>query len=152
MQGASTLITLPKSLRLTTRLTLVLIFRNFLARRYRNSEACVFCFFFKFIIIIFVKCAAGKKCEAGRLVDYIPGETLIPSSCLLNEHFLEFNIVALPAVQVCGDIHGQFYDLRELFKVGGDVPDTNYLFMGDFVDRGFYSVETFLLLLALKVS
>lgn len=36
-------------------------------------------------------------------------------------------------------------------QVGGDVPDTNYLFMGDFVDRGFYSVETFLLLLALKV-
>jgi serine/threonine-protein phosphatase len=42
--------------------------------------------------------------------------------------------------------------LKELFKVGGDVPDTNYLFMGDFVDRGFYSVETFLLLLALKVN
>jgi hypothetical protein len=38
-----------------------------------------------------------------------------------------------------------------LLQVGGDCPQTNYLFMGDFVDRGFYSVETFLLLLALKV-
>ncbi|KAG5040341.1 hypothetical protein JHK85_012817 [Glycine max] len=52
--------------------------------------------------------------------------------------------------RICGDIHGQFYDMKELFKVGGDCPKTNYLFLGDFVDKGFYSVETFLLLLALK--
>jgi serine/threonine-protein phosphatase 4 catalytic subunit len=41
--------------------------------------------------------------------------------------------------------------MMELFKEGGDCPATNYLFLGDFVDRGFNSVETFLLLLALKV-
>lgn len=39
----------------------------------------------------------------------------------------------------------------ELFKVGGEIPETNYLFMGDIVDRGFFSVETILLLLAYKV-
>lgn len=56
-----------------------------------------------------------------------------------------------PAVKIVGDVHGQYTDLIRLFEMCGFPPNSNYLFLGDYVDRGKQSLETILLLLCYKL-
>lgn len=65
----------------------------------------------------------------------------------------ESNLLHIPSpVNVCGDVHGQFYDLCKLFEICGDPDKTSFLFLGDYVDRGSYSLEVLLLLYSMKIN
>ncbi|KAI3807671.1 hypothetical protein L1987_23604 [Smallanthus sonchifolius] len=82
-------------------------------------------------------------------------EPEIKQLCVVSrEIFLKQpNLLELEApIKICGDIHGQYSDLLRLFEYGGLPPRSNYLFLGDYVDRGKQSLETICLLLAYKIK
>ena len=102
---------------------------------------------------ILVKLLAAKSLKTQKQINLLENEVkwlAVKAKDIVIEQpiFLELE----SPLNVCGDVHGQFYDLIKIFDIAGTPPDCNYLFLGDYVDRGKFSLETICLLMCYKIK
>lgn len=104
---------------------------------------------------------AGKAApDLDILRDHLNREGVLSQECLLDLikkgaalFEAEPNLLKLnDPITVVGDIHGQYFDLVKLFEVGGQPGEVQYIFLGDYVDRGSFSIEVLAMLYSIKIK
>eukprot|EP00537_Pseudo-nitzschia_pungens_P002365 CAMPEP_0172371828 /NCGR_PEP_ID=MMETSP1060-20121228/45033_1 /TAXON_ID=37318 /ORGANISM="Pseudo-nitzschia pungens, Strain cf. cingulata" /LENGTH=333 /DNA_ID=CAMNT_0013097581 /DNA_START=45 /DNA_END=1046 /DNA_ORIENTATION=- len=106
------------------------------------------------IDIVIEKLLSVRGARPGRLVVDL-SEAEMKMICLRSRDIMMAQPMMLELkapIKIVGDVHGQYYDLLRLFEYGGYPPDANYLFLGDYVDRGKQSIECACLVLAYKIK
>ncbi|CAD7940355.1 unnamed protein product [Amoebophrya sp. A120] len=95
----------------------------------------------------------ARGAKPGKLIQLMEGEVRKLCNATRMIVLSQPALLELEApLKICGDIHGQYHDLLRLFEYGGFPPESNYLFLGDYVDRGKQSLETICLLMCYKVK
>jgi len=99
------------------------------------------------------KCLEARGQKPGKLVQVAEVQIKALCSSVREAVLGQSSLLEVEApLKICGDIHGQYHDLLRLFEYGGFPPASNYLFLGDYVDRGKQSLEVIVLLFAYKVK